>query len=204
MTNLAAYLSLLCSLPSNDARASPESNAVQNELTALRKFLYRRALLLTQDSSAAEDLVQAALEKALVALGTFEPGTNLRAWLSRIMRNRFFDDNRHAAVERRLARAFEAEEGQTSPASSPGPADVLDMEDVVACLAELPPRDREVFELFYLRHLSYREIAARQGAPCATIGVRILRSKRRLRAILERAIGGKQAALLGNGPTRPS
>ena len=196
-----AYLALLCSPPLDDADAPLDPSAVQSEVAQLRAFLVRRARILTQDASAAEDLVQNTLERALAARVTFKPGTNLKAWLTVIMRRRFVDDRRHVGAQARLLLNFERDcelEPEPEIAGVPeevDPRELLDMEDVVACLARLPTRDREIFEQFYLRRYSYREIAALQSAPCATVGVRLLRAKRRLRALLECRLADRRAAL---------
>jgi len=211
MTDHDAYLALLSSVPPNGAEAPADPGAVQNEVAQLRTFLVRRARILTQDATAAEDLVQNTLERALVARVSFEPGTNLRAWLTVIMRRLFIDERRHAGAQSRLLSNVAREgglgaEGELTAAPEEIEArEMLDMRDVVACLARLPARDREIFEQFYLRRLSYREIAAAQDAPCATVGVRLLRARRRLRALLECRLARLRAERLGaHGPeSRP-
>jgi len=207
MTDHDAYLALLSSVPPNGAEAPADPGAVQDEVAQLRTFLVRRARILTQDATAAEDLVQNTLERALVAHVSFEPGTNLKAWLTVIMRRLFIDERRHAGAQSRLllniARegGLEAESGLTAVPEEVEARELLDMADIVACLTRLPARDREIFEQFYLRRLSYREIAAAQDAPCATVGVRLLRARRRLRALLECRLARRRTEGLGaDGP----
>ena len=198
MTNLARCHVPLVPVPVHDVHVSEIE--VFNDVVGLRKFLFGRALMLTQDPSTAEDLVQNTLEKALAARVSFRPGTNLKAWLSVILRRRFIDDCRHARVERRIEREL-ARDGELVAAPLPNgldPRDLLAVDDVVACLAGLSARDREVFELFHLRRLSYRQIAAELGIPGATVGTRIHRAMRRVRALLARTLATRSATLIAD------
>jgi RNA polymerase sigma-70 factor (ECF subfamily) len=205
MKSLAACHFPFVPAPVNDVQTSDD---VLNEVVALRQFLFRRAVLLTQDASAAEDLVQNTLERALAARVSFQPGTNIKAWLSVILRRRFIDDRRHARVRQRIAREVEVEVEremeleQAQHADGPDPRDVVGIDDVVACLSGLSARDREVFELFHLHRFSYRQIAARLGVPNATVGTRIYRSKRRVRALLASTVATKSATLAGCAGSR--
>src|SRR3954471_2977740 len=83
------------------AGSPPRSDAAEftAELAGLRRALYQRALFLTQDRAAADDLVQATVERALVARDRYRSGTNLRAWVFLMMRNLFIDGRRRAAFQ---------------------------------------------------------------------------------------------------------
>ena len=78
---------------------SDSADDFATELVGLRRTLYQRALFLTQDRNAAEDLAQATMERALVSRARFQSGTNLRAWLLLMMRNLFIDGRRRAVFQ---------------------------------------------------------------------------------------------------------
>src|SRR5215472_12572654 len=81
--------------------------------------LYPAALRLTRNSSDAEDLVQETLAKAYVAFGQFTPGTNLRAWLHKILANTFVNTCRRRKREPVLASARAQDEWQDDAAFAP-------------------------------------------------------------------------------------
>jgi len=192
MKNLAICSVPIGPSPVNDVQAS--DNDLLKDVAGLRKFLFRQAVLLTQDPSAAEDLVQNTFERALAARVTFQPGTNIRAWLSVILRRRFIDDHRQARVRQRISNELKRELEEAVQPELPDARDFLSLDDVVESLGELSARDREVFELFHLRRLSYRQIAVQLGVPAATVGTRIHRSKRRVRALLAPTLATRSAA----------
>jgi RNA polymerase sigma-70 factor (ECF subfamily) len=134
----------------------------------------------------ADDLVQDVLVSAALQLHKLPADTNLIAWLTRVMKNRFIDRCRRKQTgvvatpatpideERIAARINDPEEWWEK----------LDADDIRARLGELPTELREAFELFAFRDRSYQEIAAELGIPKATVGTRILRARQRLRILL--------------------
>ncbi len=165
-----------------------DPRAFAASLPAVRRELYRWARFLSQDHAAADDLVQAALECAWLARDRFPPGNNLVAWLKSIIRNRFIDDRRHAAV---CQRWLEMDE---SPAPEPlGPLDVLGLDDVVAAMGRLGNAERELIELAYFKRISHREISAQLGAPMSTTGTRLFRAKAKLRRTLQEVYDDRRA-----------
>jgi len=111
-------------------------------------------------------------------------GTNLRAWLNRIMRNLFIDGYR-----RRLADPGERCSRETALApepEAPGPADLLSMTDVEVALRSLPAIDQEIFRLAHIEHLPYQELSRRFGLPMNTVGTRLCRARKKLRRLLIR------------------
>jgi RNA polymerase sigma-70 factor (ECF subfamily) len=181
------------------------------ELVELRRALHQRALFLSQDRTAAEDLLQETLERALQSRDRFREGSNLGAWVFSIMRNLFIDGRRRRAIRARLEQkafwlgemelpAREPERDDEAPryaecgridvgVSDPGaltPLDVITSDDVEAAVAMLPPAQQEIFMLAYGVRLSYREIAIKLGIPASTTGTRLLRVRAKVRRRLER------------------
>ena len=161
------------------------SDAVEftTELLGLRRTLYQRALFLTQDRTAADDLMQATVERALVSRARFRSGTNLRGWLLLMMLNLFIDDRRRAVFH-----GGSVDDECPSPATPewpPGPLELLSDLDVKEASDRLGEEQRQIFTLAYVDHLSYREIGRRLGISQNATGGRLLRVRTRMRAVLE-------------------
>ena len=160
-----------------------EDDAFETELIALRTDLFRMGMMLTQSPAHAEDLVQDAMERALLARNRYNRGTNLKAWAASILRNRFLDSWRHENAARSSTRQISAE---LPIESERGPLDLLSFDDVEEALSGLPEGDRRIFTAFYLHRRSYDDISRELNIPVATTGTRIYRAKRKLRRALER------------------
>jgi RNA polymerase sigma-70 factor (ECF subfamily) len=168
------------------------------EALALPHFdaLYSLALHLTRNRRDAEDLVQEAFLKAFRFFDSFEPGTHMRAWLFRILRNTFINTYRKAKVRPQTVdlSAIDATYDQVveetflrqhRPAS---PEDVLMSgvldEEVDQALADLPEEYRSVVVLALIEDLSYKEIAAALSIPIGTVMSRLHRGRRILQTQL--------------------
>ena len=141
---------------------------------------YLRALArrLCRDHFDPDDLVQDTLLRTLSS--PIPEGANERAWLSRVMQNRFID-----LVRRRDARR-EEELGEL-PAAIPDDElwwRSLSADDVLAATERLPDDQRVAFKLFAFDGKNYAEIAEAQGIAKATVGTRILRARLRIRELL--------------------
>jgi len=160
------------------------------KLVSLRPFLAARALTLCRDATAADDLVQETYKRALEAQRSFRPGTNLRAWLTTIMRNHFVDSWRRPGhdpcVDVEALAAAPAEEVSTL-----GPLDVLSQDDVWEAAQELSALDRRIFELAYFDGASHREIASRIPVRERTVATRLLRVRAKLRTRLQRLVSAR-------------
>jgi RNA polymerase sigma-70 factor, ECF subfamily len=166
------------------ARAAFEADA----LSAVDS-LYRTALRLTRDASDAEDLVQDTYLKAFRAADTFQPGTNLRAWLFTILhntaRNRARDRGREALVVDSET-VEQAADGATlaDGRDVPTPETLLLREtlnpELQAAVDDLPPAFREAVWLRDVEEFSYAEIADMLGIPAGTVMSRISRGRRML------------------------
>lgn len=147
------------------------------------------ATRLAGNRAEADDLVQDTLERALKAWSQFDEDTNVRAWLATILNHLFLDRcRRHTRVGSPLAIEEVAERiAQTPPEPEPAWADLSEA-DVRAALVHVQPEFREVFTL-HLDGLSYQAIATRLGIPRPTVGTRLLRARRQVRAALVERLG---------------
>jgi RNA polymerase sigma factor (sigma-70 family) len=166
------------------SRGSDAADDFATELVGLRRTLYQRALFLTQDRNAAEDLAQATMERALVSRARFQSGTNLRAWLLLMMRNLFIDGRRRAIFQL-TANVVDEESAAPAPDADLCPVDLLSSDDVAEAAALLCHEQRQIFTLAYVERLSYREIAGRLGISPNATGGRLFRVRTRMRRLLE-------------------
>ncbi|MBJ68753.1 MAG: RNA polymerase subunit sigma-24 [Acidimicrobiaceae bacterium] len=154
--------------------------------------LYSHALRLTKNSSDAEDLVQETYLKGYRAFSTFEEGTNLRAWLFRILTNSFINNYR------KKQRGFEEEDlddfedmylhrrlGSTqTPSLGMSAEDMLferlTEEEIKDAVEDLPTQYREVVLLADVQGFSYKEIADILDIPDGTVMSRLHRGRAKL------------------------
>jgi len=152
------------------------------------------AARLTRNTAESEDLVQDTLVKAMRAKGQFEPGTNLKAWLLRILTNTFINRYRRGSLERSVVDGADADplwDGWMSTASMEAMRDpestalrpMLEAE-IRSALAELPEDFRIAVILADVEELSYREISDILGCPIGTVMSRLHRGRRILKVKL--------------------
>jgi RNA polymerase sigma-70 factor (ECF subfamily) len=178
----------LVNMPDREAR-------FDSEVTPLISQLYPAALRMTRNPSDAEDLVQETLAKAYAAFHQFRPGTNLRAWLHRILANTFINSYRKKKREpvQDLGADIQDEwhvggDPLLPPARS---AEAVALEqltdsDVLQALRELPAEFRAAIYLADIEGYPYREIAEIMDTPIGTVMSRIHRGRARLRERLAR------------------
>lgn len=172
----------------------------------LQPALMRVALRLTRNTSEARDLVQDALERALREWARFTPGTNARAWVTAILSRRFIDAWRRRRRQPRFVgidniQLPDSHDRMGDARPAPSWEDVTDA-DLEWAIAALPAPLRRVFELNMIDELSYLEISTALEIPINTVGTRLLRARRRLRALLQRRIG-TQVSFRVNAPEVP-
>lgn len=176
--------------------------------------LYASALKLTRDATRAEELVQDTYLRALRAEDGFEWGTNLKAWLFRILTNTFINDYRHRIHERRYAERAAVEPLYDEVLDRQAREHAADPEaslftsffrrDLERALDELPDEFRAVVVLADLQGFAYKEIADMLGCPIGTVMSRLHRGRRLLqRALVDYAVAAgivaPPAAVPGEG-----
>jgi RNA polymerase sigma-70 factor (ECF subfamily) len=150
--------------------------------------LRQQALALTRNRADADDLVQTAVANALAARASFEAGTNFRAWMGSILRNRFLSDCR-----RRRPTASIEDAPPASLARSGGQEESLAMRELNHHLARLPADQRLLLMMISVQGVSYEEASAQMGIPVGTLKARVSRTRAQLRSWI-----------LGEAPTRPA
>lgn len=144
-------------------------------LPNMRRFGY--SLTRTQDR--ADDLVQAACERALSSAGSFQPGTRFDAWIFRIMRNLWIDQVRRQKTagpqddidERPDIMGVEGEREAHAR---------LELSRVRQAILALPDDQREVIVLVCVEDLSYKDAAETLGIPIGTVMSRLARARKKL------------------------
>ena len=139
--------------------------------------LRQQALALTRNRPDADDLVQASVTNALAAQASFRPDTNFRAWMSRILRNRFFSNIR---ARRETVQLDDAPPARL--ARGGGQEEHVAMQELRRCMARLRPDHRLVLLMITVQGLSYEEASVELGVAVGTLKCRVFRARRQLRA----------------------
>jgi RNA polymerase sigma-70 factor, ECF subfamily len=186
-------------------KRSLQPDAFETQVLSHLDALYAVACRLTKVPLDAEDLVQDALVKAMRARDQYQPGTNLKAWLFKILTNTFINKYRRGGLERVVLDGPDADplaDGWVSAASMRALRDPESqaLRPIVAgeirrALDELPEEFRIAVVLSDVEELSYKEIAEAMDCPVGTVMSRLHRGRRLLQKRLY-----DHAVLLGIAP----
>ncbi len=179
--------------------ADPARDEFEREALKHLDALYGAALRLTRSPSDAEDLVQDAFVKAYRFYDRFEPGTNMKAWLFRILTNTFINKYRRTTRERKVLEGREAEpvgDGVMSRAAMRTLTDPVAeahrriiTAEIQEALDSLPEDYRVMIVLADVEELSYKEIATIVGCPIGTVMSRLHRARKKMqRRLLAQAV----------------
>ncbi len=160
-----------------------QSLSFEDQLAALLPRMRRFAHALSRNPSDADDLTQAAIERALRSKSQWQEGTRLDSWCYRIMRNLWIDTAR--AKQRRSAREAPEEEALTiGEDPRPGLEASLDLQKVMAAMDKLPAEQREIVALILVEGFGYREVSEMLDLPIGTVSSRLVRGRTALLAMV--------------------
>jgi len=176
--------------------AEERSSAVFEQLAMpLFDRLYNFAHWLTRNQDEAEDLVQETYVKALKGFSSFEPGTNFKAWIFRILRNTFLTSRtglKAATVPLDLQ-----DNDAALPVENETPETILidraSERIMQEAIEELPVPFREILLLCEVEEMSYQDIAATLAIPMGTVMSRLSRARRALRSAVKEKLRGSSS-----------
>jgi RNA polymerase sigma-70 factor (ECF subfamily) len=147
------------------------------QLLSVLPALGKHAMALTRHRADAEDLVQATVTSALAARTSFQAGTNFDAWISRILRNRFFSSVRRRRVIVDLDDVPDSLMGRNG-----GQEDILAIKDLGRHMQRLPANQRLILLMISIEGVSYDDASRQLGVAAGTLKCRVFRARAQLQS----------------------
>jgi RNA polymerase sigma-70 factor (ECF subfamily) len=166
-------------------RYKPENPDFKNDMLELVPFLRAFARSLTGNPEAADDLAQEALVKAWQSRDSFQPGTNLKAWLFTILRNQFYSDRRRAWRQA----PWDQDAAERISGNSDNQIVSAELSDTLRALKHLSNEQREALILVGAGGFSYEDAAHICKCAVGTVKSRVARARKTLIDILDRNDG---------------
>ncbi|WP_099865311.1 RNA polymerase sigma factor [Pararhizobium haloflavum] len=152
---------------------------IGKQLIAFLPNMRRFGFSLTRSQDKADDLVQAACERALSRADGFEPGTRFDAWIFRIMRNLWIDQIRR----NRTAGPQDDIDAQADLVGAEGEREVharMELAEVARAIVDLPQEQREILVLVCGEDMAYKDVASLLDIPIGTVMSRLARARKKL------------------------
>jgi RNA polymerase sigma-70 factor (ECF subfamily) len=172
---------------------SERTKRFERDALAFRNQLYSAALRYTRNPDDAQDLLQDTYAKAFISFHQFEPGTNLKAWLYRVLTTTFINnyrkDQRRPQIKDSELEDWELFESASHTSDQGKSAEVEVLEslpdiDIKRALASIPEEFRMAVYLVDVEGFAYKEAAEIIGIPTGTIMSRLHRGRKQLRELL--------------------
>jgi RNA polymerase sigma-70 factor (ECF subfamily) len=170
----------------------PASARFSDQLIAVLPRLRRFAAGLTRSASEADDLVQAACERALAREHQFQEGTRFDSWMFRIVQTIWIDQLRARTIRKEDEEIAEERLGTDEPVRRVEAR--LALAEVRRAVSLLPPDQRSTLMLVTVEGLSYKQAAEVAGVPIGTIMSRLARARTALQQLLDAGAGERRSA----------